>query len=323
MKPVFALFALAATAVAQTPKSPAALGSLDSKPTPDNPIGWRGDGSGRYPAANPPTTWERQASGDGYTTKGIVWMAPLPNIGVSCPIIVGDRIFLTTEVCDVVCLDKKTGRILWIRSNSEFEGLSEEERKTNPIFTEKLAPLAAELVPANAAVVEVLNGQLATAMTARTRQPDAAIKKKRELEKQILDLQLGIDKKGFERYWGQGVFGFSGPTPTSDGKHVCAFFTTGVRPATISTGNGNGLRAGKGGGSEHGNFRESVARWRRKLVVWANEMRGYDVESGKLLWTNPAKAFNTYWLDVPAAVRRRTRGVFSVGAFSRASATAR
>lgn len=29
-------------------------------PTPDHPFGWRGDGSGRYPTANPPTTWERR-----------------------------------------------------------------------------------------------------------------------------------------------------------------------------------------------------------------------------------------------------------------------
>jgi hypothetical protein len=31
-----------------------------------------------------------------------------------------------------------------------------------------------------------------------------------------------------------------------------------------------------------------------RLVVWANEMRGYDVETGKLAWNVPAKSFNTY-----------------------------
>ena len=29
-------------------------------------------------------------------------------------------------------------------------------------------------------------------------------------------------------------------------------------------------------------------------MVWANEMRGYDVATGKLLWSNPAKGNNTY-----------------------------
>ena len=52
----------------------APLGSSKYLPTPDAPIGWRGDGSGRYPGATPPTSWERRKSGNGYATKA----APLP-----------------------------------------------------------------------------------------------------------------------------------------------------------------------------------------------------------------------------------------------------
>lgn len=37
----------------------ATLGAADWKPSPDHPFGWRGDGNGRYAAANPPTTWGR------------------------------------------------------------------------------------------------------------------------------------------------------------------------------------------------------------------------------------------------------------------------
>ena len=153
---------LCAPALAAPPKPPASapLGSAKFQPSPEQPVGWRGDGTGRYPGATPPTSWERKASGDAYTTKGIVWMAPLPNIGVSMPIIVGDRIFLTSEVCDLVCLDKQTGRVLWIRSNSEFEGLSDDERKANPVYAEKLVPLAADLATANADAVTALNARL-------------------------------------------------------------------------------------------------------------------------------------------------------------------
>ncbi len=45
--------------------------------------------------------------------------------------------------------------------------------------------------------------------------------------------------------------------------------------------------------SEHGNFASPLLCGNR-LTVWANEMRSYDVDSGKLAWTTPAKAFNTY-----------------------------
>src|SRR5690349_13091191 len=36
------------------------LGSPDFKPTPDRPIGWRGDWTGRFPGATPPTEWNRR-----------------------------------------------------------------------------------------------------------------------------------------------------------------------------------------------------------------------------------------------------------------------
>src|SRR5271155_3398963 len=66
------------------------LGSPKYMPSPDRPVGWRGDGTGRYPGATPPTAWGRKHAGSGYETKNILWATPLPNGGVSCPIIVGN-----------------------------------------------------------------------------------------------------------------------------------------------------------------------------------------------------------------------------------------
>jgi outer membrane protein assembly factor BamB len=39
------------------------LGSVEFRPTPRRPIGWRGDGTGRFPAANPPMRWGRTIKG--------------------------------------------------------------------------------------------------------------------------------------------------------------------------------------------------------------------------------------------------------------------
>ncbi len=122
---------------------------------------------------------------------------------------------------------------------------------------------------------------------------EPALTRKRDLEKQINDQQRAIDKKRFDRYWGQAVFGFAGPTPVSDGKHVYAFFTTGVAACYDLDGNRQWIDRGRGGGSEHGNFASPVL-CNNQLIVWANEMRSYDVNTGKLLWNNPAKASNTY-----------------------------
>jgi outer membrane protein assembly factor BamB len=54
------------TACAEAPAPTAGnppLGSPDFRPSPDRPVGWRGDGTGRFPAANPPTQWGRTITG--------------------------------------------------------------------------------------------------------------------------------------------------------------------------------------------------------------------------------------------------------------------
>jgi hypothetical protein len=70
---------------------------------------------------------------------------------------------------------------------------------------------------------------------------------------------------------------------------------------------GTWIARGSGGGSEHGNF-ASPLLCANQFVVWANEMRGYDIESGKLLWSNPAKGNNTYGSLVPPPGRGRLGG---------------
>ena len=293
------------------------LGSPEFVPSPERPVGWRGDGTGRYPGTTPPLVWERKKNGSNYITKKIIWQRPLPNAGVSTPIIVGPRIFVTSEVADLVCLDKQTGRIHWIRSNPEFEGIPEAERKENPVYAEKLSPLSLRLAEANADAVEALNAPMPSHTPAAAK-PLAALVKKRDLEKQIYDQELAIDKKKFERYWGQGVFGFSGQTPTSDGQHVCAFFTTGVTACYDLEGNRKWIDRGHGGGSEHGNFASPLLSASR-VVVWANEMRGYDVESGKLLWTNPQTGQNTYGSLFRVQAGDELVAAFQSGYFARLS----
>src|SRR5262245_57465262 len=39
------------------------LGSPEFKATPERPCGWRGDWTGRFPGATPPTTWSRRIHG--------------------------------------------------------------------------------------------------------------------------------------------------------------------------------------------------------------------------------------------------------------------
>lgn len=310
LAPLVCLFAfLIGTAYAA---EPAQLGAPNFMPTPEETVGFRGDGSGRYPGATPPIIWSRSKEG---VTKNVVWAAPLPAGSVASPLVVGDKIFITGEVYDLACLEKKTGRYLWIRSSPEFEGLDEEERKATPAYAEVLAPLAAQLTQANAEVVEGLNAQF---LGGKAGAAGPALGKKREIEKQIQAAEMAISAKLYGRDWRQAVFGFAGQTPASDGKHVCSFFTNGISVCYDLDGNRKWTHRGPGFASEHGNFTSPVICGNR-FAVWAYEMRGYDVETGKTIWSFPASGSNTYGSMFKFKIGNDWVAAHQCGYFARAS----
>ena len=81
---------------AETPKvEPASAGQ---------PFGWRGDGTGRFPSAQPATKWS--------TTQNLRWKTEVGK-GESCPVLAGGRVFVTVEPDLLVCLDAETGKERW------------------------------------------------------------------------------------------------------------------------------------------------------------------------------------------------------------------
>src|SRR5215475_12754963 len=77
------------------------------------PIGWRADGSGSYPSAEPPLEWS--------TTKNVVWCTPMPGYGVSHPVILGQRLFVCSEPATLLCLDTSNGKIHWEKTSRYSE----------------------------------------------------------------------------------------------------------------------------------------------------------------------------------------------------------
>jgi outer membrane protein assembly factor BamB len=62
---------------------------------------------------------------DGPTNKNIGWKIKLPKAGKSSPVIWDDKIFVTGaegNQCDVYCIDKKSGSILWTGSANSIPG---------------------------------------------------------------------------------------------------------------------------------------------------------------------------------------------------------
>ncbi|MHB9133483.1 MAG: PQQ-binding-like beta-propeller repeat protein [Armatimonadota bacterium] len=83
------------------------------------PVGFRMDGTNRYPTATPQTAWS--------TTERVVWATELPKWSNASPVLVGDRIFVTTEPNTLLCLDR-AGKILWQRTNDYDNMLTPEEK---------------------------------------------------------------------------------------------------------------------------------------------------------------------------------------------------
>lgn len=111
-----------------------ALGALVSaglaaSPRPDapksTPVGWRGDGSGHYAKAQTPTEWDVD---DG---KNILWHATVGK-SHSSPAVVGDRVVLTAESSWLVCVDRKSGKVLWKQDHSYARLLPAEKRPKKP-----------------------------------------------------------------------------------------------------------------------------------------------------------------------------------------------
>jgi outer membrane protein assembly factor BamB len=122
--------------------------SSHSAPKPDktNFPFFRGqDSRGIAGGSGYPTEW------DGISGKNIEWKIQLPGAGKSSPVIWDDKIFITGaegNQCNVYCLDKKSGSILWTRSGTRVPG-----EPSEPPKMDSEAGLAVSTVATNGEVI--------------------------------------------------------------------------------------------------------------------------------------------------------------------------
>lgn len=90
---------------------------------------WRGPArtGEASPDQSPPTTWS--------STENIAWKAEVPGRGHGSPTLVGNRIFLATsdekqESQSVICIDRKTGKQLWLTEVHAKGAMRKNEKST-------------------------------------------------------------------------------------------------------------------------------------------------------------------------------------------------
>jgi outer membrane protein assembly factor BamB len=183
-------------------------------------IGWRTDGSGSYPDAQPPLEWS--------PTKNVVWCASMPGYGVSHPVILGQRLFICSEPATLLCLDKGSGKVLWEKTCRYSEVEVPQDLRSQ--LAEELAKVA-ELERKQAAIQKELDAQFRALQ--KDNVPREEIDKKvKPLRVQIEDLKKEKHKLTVaERYTvprQHGTAGYSAPTPVTDGKEVFVAYGNGL-----------------------------------------------------------------------------------------------
>jgi len=252
----------------------------------------------RGPARSRPIvgTWyvnlaiEANPAGAEYDRKNIAWTTalPAPN-GFGGPIVVGGKILLQSEPADLVCLDKRTGKILWVRANNYNELATDDEKKTHADVFKEIAPLAARL--------KEVNDSFASDAPPKLERADGReeFKEKTDLQKKLYDLMKKVDRRKYSLPRGQDV-GYSGLTPVSDGRHVWAWFATGGTCCYDLDGKLVWRRLdNEGSFFEHG-YSTSPILADGKIIVFMNKMIAFDAAKGDRVWTTE---FNRreYWAN--------------------------
>ena len=101
----------------------AGVGNADNASAP---VGWRNDGSGHFPNANPPLEWSE--------TKNILWKTTIGPNRYSSPVVVGGKVFVTADPAILFCVDAADGKILWQQSNGPAD-LPEKDSSQAPPAT--------------------------------------------------------------------------------------------------------------------------------------------------------------------------------------------
>ncbi len=234
-------------------------------------VGWRMDGTGDFPAAQPPIEWS--------PTRNVAWVTSMPGPSNASPILVGDRLFVTAERDTVLAIDAASGRVLWQRASrvedaveapspapSALEIVGEETRRQASLRDLEYALTRLRQQLGNAAGDAALDQQ-ARALLAKVNA------ERHRLASLVLAKPEGVTEET----------GYSTPTPTSDGVALFVVFGTGVAASYDLDGNRRWIRfvdhvlAPDGAAS-------SPVLVGGKLLVLLNDLIALDAATGEIAW---------------------------------------
>jgi outer membrane protein assembly factor BamB len=244
-----------------------------------SPIGFRTDGTGRYPNADPPLHWGPD--------ENVVWRIELPKSN-AIPVILGQKLFTCAEPCVLLCVDKADGRILW-RGESSYQEIELTEQEKARFEVERQQG-------------EQLNKQLSAVQkeisAVRKLLKDGMLPKE-EAEKKLEDLRARSDTIKAEKLklttWnrylepgkGAGGYhptgGYSSPTPVTDGERVYVIFGNGLAACYDLEGNRQWLKLIEHPTAAYGHG-SSPLLVNDKLLVHFSDLVALNTQDGSEAW---------------------------------------
>jgi len=228
----------------------------------DAPVGWRTDGTGRYPQANPPTEWSAE--------NNVVWKTALPGRSHSGPVVLGERVFVAAEPDVLLCLNAESGKIEWQKQVTMVDVFGAEKAAK----IEADLKLAKELDRKSRELRREI-GKLKKSAAPKEK-VEALQNKSRELREKVSELRKYSGNR-------RGSNGNTTATPACDGKHVFAVFGNGVVAAFSPDGKGLWFKHVDAANIGFGHSASPVLV-DGKLVVHYTDMVALDVNDGKELW---------------------------------------
>jgi outer membrane protein assembly factor BamB len=231
-----------------------------------------------------------------YETKNVAWMTRVTGRSMSQPIVVGDRIFIGSAISDLMCFDKTTGKVLWLRSNTPWDAVSAAERAQ---FKDAVEPLVNDLERMNEQTVTAINAMVSREGMTSVQQEamDKLLKDKGDQEAKVHKAFEHIDRKRFPPMYGNEVSSSNG-TPCSDGSRVywaCGGGMKSVGASIICCFDLAGKRLWSYheafGASEHGLHTSPLLVDGKLVYAACHCLIAFDAPTGKLAWRQECDEF--------------------------------
>jgi outer membrane protein assembly factor BamB len=219
----------------------------------------------------------------------------MPDWSNSSPVVVSDRLFVCAEPTTLVAVDTKDGKILWQKTNTYLDVLSEEEAAKAREDEAKAQQLAKEKQRIEAEI-QKLQKELQAGPNVLD-DPDQAEEKRKGIEDKVKGLKEQVSKlqaqaETFSKYKlpaTHPVNGYSSPTPVTDGKVVCVVFGTGVASSYDLEGNRKWAKMLLKPPQEWGHSASPLLVGDRFLAHIGDHLIALNKENGEELWRTPAR----------------------------------